>query len=144
MTEPQATFSACFGAPFMPVAPSRYAELLGVKIRPRRASAGQHGVDGRPHGVGYRMPIKYTRAMVNAALDGVLDRGDDHGSRLRLRRAHELSRRARRGAHPGQHLAGQGCVQRPGARKLAKMFVDNFANFAQGTPAEIIAAGPRV
>ncbi|MCB0075745.1 MAG: phosphoenolpyruvate carboxykinase (ATP), partial [Caldilineaceae bacterium] len=75
VTEPQATFSACFGAPFMPLHPSRYAELLGEKIRAHGARVWlvNTGWTGGPHGVGYRMPIKYTRAMVNAALDGVLD-----------------------------------------------------------------------
>jgi len=73
-TEPVAAFSACFGAPFMPLHPSVYAELLGRKIE-------EHGVDcwlvntgwtGGPHGVGSRMKLAYTRAMVHAALDGSL------------------------------------------------------------------------
>jgi phosphoenolpyruvate carboxykinase (ATP) len=72
--EPQATFSACFGAPFMALHPSVYAEMLGEKI-------AAHGVDcwlvntgwsGGPHGVGQRMKIGYTRAMVRAALEGSL------------------------------------------------------------------------
>ncbi len=72
--EPVATFSACFGAPFMALHPSVYAEMLGQKI-------AEHDVDcwlvntgwtGGPHGVGHRMKIGHTRAMVHAALDGSL------------------------------------------------------------------------
>tara|TARA_R110001599_G_scaffold46611_2_gene136347 strand:+ start:2936 stop:4543 length:1608 start_codon:yes stop_codon:yes gene_type:complete len=72
--EPQATFSTCFGAPFMPRHPAVYAKLLGEKI-------SKHGVNcwlvntgwtGGEYGTGHRMPIGHTRALVNAALDGTL------------------------------------------------------------------------
>nr|WP_293949374.1 phosphoenolpyruvate carboxykinase [Sneathiella sp.] len=72
--EPQATFSTCFGAPFMPRHPAVYAKLLGEKI-------AKHGVNcwlvntgwtGGEYGTGHRMPIAHTRALVNAALDGTL------------------------------------------------------------------------
>ena len=74
VTEPQATFSTCFGAPFMPLPPDVYADLLGERI-------GEHGGTvwlvntgwtGGPDGVGHRMTIAYTRAMVAAALNGSL------------------------------------------------------------------------
>ncbi|MEE4349253.1 MAG: phosphoenolpyruvate carboxykinase [Pacificimonas sp.] len=74
VTEPQATFSTCFGAPFMPRHPSVYGDLLKKRI----AEAGvdvwlvNTGWTGGPHGVGHRMPIKATRALLNAALDGSL------------------------------------------------------------------------
>lgn len=75
VTEPEATFSTCFGAPFMPRHPTVYGDLLGRLI-------GEHGVTcwlvntgwtGGPYGVGKRMPIKATRALLNAALDGSLN-----------------------------------------------------------------------
>lgn len=75
VTEPEATFSTCFGAPFLPLRPSVYAEMLGQKI-------DRHGVQvflvntgwtGGPYGVGTRMKLAYTRAMVRAALSGALD-----------------------------------------------------------------------
>ena len=146
VTEPQATFSACFGAPFMPLHPSRYAELLGKKI-------AQHGVTvwlvntgwtGGPHGVGYRMPIKHTRAMVNAALNGDLDgveTVDDPVFGLAVPTscpgvpADMLNPRNTwedKDAYDAQ------------ARKLAEMFVNNFKNYADGTAAEIVAAGPKL
>jgi len=73
--EPQAAFSSCFGAPFMPRSPTVYAELLGKKIEETGASCWlvNTGWSGGGYGVGERMPIKYTRAMLNAALNGELD-----------------------------------------------------------------------
>lgn len=77
-SEPQATFSTCFGAPFMPRHPSVYASLLGEKI-------AKHGVNcwlvntgwtGGEYGTGHRMPIGHTRALVNAALDGTLAKAE--------------------------------------------------------------------
>jgi phosphoenolpyruvate carboxykinase (ATP) len=73
--EPQATFSTCFGAPFMPRHPSVYANLLGEKIAKHGANCWlvNTGWTGGVFGVGRRMPIDYTRALLNAALDGSLD-----------------------------------------------------------------------
>ena len=75
ITEPQATFSACFGAPFMVLHPSRYAELLAQKIRKHKVKCWlvNTGWTGGPYGVGERMKISYTRALLNAALQGKLD-----------------------------------------------------------------------
>lgn len=72
--EPQATFSACFGEPFMPMAPSVYAELLGEKIRRHEARVWlvNTGWSAGPFGQGQRMPIRLTRAVVRAILDGSL------------------------------------------------------------------------
>lgn len=74
ITEPQATFSTCFGAPFMPYHPSVYAKLLGEKIDKYGANVYliNTGWSGGPYGVGQRMKLKYTRAMVTAALNGEL------------------------------------------------------------------------
>jgi phosphoenolpyruvate carboxykinase (ATP) len=76
VTEPQATFSACFGAPFKTQRPSVYASLLGKKIEEHNVNCWlvNTGWTGGPPGVGSRMKIAYTRAMVNAALDGDLDK----------------------------------------------------------------------
>ncbi|MDF1734127.1 MAG: phosphoenolpyruvate carboxykinase [Minwuia sp.] len=72
--EPQATFSTCFGAPFMPRHPSVYANLLGAKIAKHGADCWlvNTGWTGGVYGVGQRMPIHHTRALLNAALDGSL------------------------------------------------------------------------
>ncbi|HHY67418.1 MAG TPA: phosphoenolpyruvate carboxykinase (ATP), partial [Alicyclobacillus sp.] len=76
VTEPEATFSTCFGAPFLPLRPSVYAEMLGQKIDRHgvRVFLVNTGWTGGPYGVGSRMKLAYTRAMVRAALSGALDR----------------------------------------------------------------------
>ncbi len=75
VTEPKATFSTCFGAPFMPLHPSEYAKLLAKKIERHNARCWlvNTGWTGGPYGVGERISIKYTRALINAALEGRLD-----------------------------------------------------------------------
>jgi len=75
IVSPQATFSACFGAPFMPRTPATYAALLKDRLAHHnvRVFLINTGWQGGPYGVGQRMAIPYTRAMVNAALDGLLD-----------------------------------------------------------------------
>lgn len=75
ITEPQATFSTCFGAPFLPLDPSVYAQMLGEKVAGSDAKVYliNTGWSGGSYGVGKRMSLKYTRAMVTAALTGALD-----------------------------------------------------------------------
>lgn len=75
ITTPQMTFSACFGAPFLPMHPQRYAEMLGTKLEQHEAQAWlvNTGWTGGPYGVGHRIPIRYTRAMIRAALKGALE-----------------------------------------------------------------------
>jgi phosphoenolpyruvate carboxykinase (ATP) len=75
VTEPRATFSACFGAPFMAMAPTVYAELLRTRIGEHQAAVWlvNTGWSGGPYGVGHRIELAYTRAMVRAALSGALN-----------------------------------------------------------------------
>jgi phosphoenolpyruvate carboxykinase (ATP) len=75
VTEPVAVFSACFGAPFMPLHPTEYAKLLGEKMENHQANVWliNTGWSGGPYGVGSRIKLKYTRAMIKAALSGKLD-----------------------------------------------------------------------
>jgi len=72
--EPEATFSTCFGAPFMVLHPGVYADLLGKKISEHMAACWlvNTGWSGGPYGVGQRMKISYTRAMIRAILNGRL------------------------------------------------------------------------
>lgn len=75
ITEPQTTFSTCFGAPFLPLRPKVYAELLAKKIQEHGANVWlvNTGWTGGPHGVGSRMSLKHTRALLSAALSGKFD-----------------------------------------------------------------------
>lgn len=73
--DPEATFSACFGAPFLPMHPARYGEMLAEKLSRHQAQAWliNTGWTGGAYGVGHRIPIRYTRAMIRAALTGALE-----------------------------------------------------------------------
>lgn len=75
VTEPQPNFSACFGAPFMPLHPTKYAEMLSKKMKDANVTVWliNTGWTGGPYGIGSRMKLKYTRAMITAALNGELD-----------------------------------------------------------------------
>jgi phosphoenolpyruvate carboxykinase (ATP) len=75
VTEPKTTFSACFGAAFLPLHPTKYAELFGEKMEKHQVNVWliNTGWTGGPYGVGSRMKLKYTRAMITAALNGELD-----------------------------------------------------------------------
>ncbi|MAE83471.1 MAG: phosphoenolpyruvate carboxykinase (ATP) [Flammeovirgaceae bacterium] len=75
ITEPVPVFSACFGAPFMPLHPAKYAELLGKKLDANNTNVWlvNTGWTNGPYGVGSRIKLKYTRAMITAALNGVLN-----------------------------------------------------------------------
>jgi phosphoenolpyruvate carboxykinase (ATP) len=72
--EPQPSFSACFGAPFMPLHPAKYAEMLSKKMKEAGVNVWlvNTGWTGGPYGIGTRMKLKYTRAMINAVLNGDL------------------------------------------------------------------------
>jgi phosphoenolpyruvate carboxykinase (ATP) len=74
ITEPVPSFSACFGAPFMPLHPTRYAEMLSQKMKEAGVNVWlvNTGWSGGKYGVGKRMPLKYTRAMITAVLNGSL------------------------------------------------------------------------
>ncbi len=78
VSEPEATFSACFGHPFLPLPPKVYAELLKEKVRKHDVSVWlvNTGWTGGPYGVGHRMSLKHTRALLHAALDGSLDKSE--------------------------------------------------------------------
>ncbi|MCC6499848.1 MAG: phosphoenolpyruvate carboxykinase (ATP) [Anaerolineales bacterium] len=144
--EPVATFSACFGAPFMMHHPSKYAELLRKKIE-------QHGVKcwlvntgwvGGPYGVGKRISIKYTRALLNAALSGQLDsvnyKTDPVFGFETPVSCPEVPSEA---LDPASSWKDQAEYDRK-YKALAQKFIENFKNFADQTPPEVIEAGPKV
>jgi phosphoenolpyruvate carboxykinase (ATP) len=145
VTEPQATFSTCFAAPFMPLHPPVYARMLGEKIRKHDARVWliNTGWTGGPPGVGQRIPLPLTRRMVEAALSGELDGAPtqrDAVFGLDVPRAVEGVPREM--LEPRSTWADKTAYDRAAAR-LADMFVENFQQFAEEAGPEITAAGPR-
>jgi phosphoenolpyruvate carboxykinase (ATP) len=145
VTEPKATFSTCFGSPFLPLPAQVYASLLGERIRRHdvRAWLVNTGWTGGPPGVGRRMPIALTRAMVRAALDGALDDG-----RSTIDPVFNLAVPVGVPDVPAELLVPRAAWADPAAydrqaRRLAEMFAANFAAFEHATPAGVRAAGPR-
>jgi phosphoenolpyruvate carboxykinase (ATP) len=144
VTEPNATFSTCFGAPFLPLAPDRYAKMLGEKIARHRARVWlvNTGWTGGPFGVGKRMKIAHTRAMIRAALAGTLDDvafEKDPIFNLDIPTACD--------GVPSEVLNprstwSDGAAYDRQATKLAHMFAENFKAFEGGVSAEVLAAGP--
>jgi phosphoenolpyruvate carboxykinase (ATP) len=145
ITEPKSTFSACFGAPFLPLHPVRYAEMLGRKMKEHgvRVWLVNTGWSGGPYLKGNRMRLSYTRAMITAALEGQLD-GREYET------------------HPvfGMEMP-KSCPGVPSgllnprstwadekeydemAAKLAGWFIANFEKYAGDIPAEVLAASPK-
>ena len=144
VTEPQATFSACFGAPFLPRDPGEYADLLGERLRRHHpdvwlVNTGWTG--GRP-GVGHRMPIAQTRAMVSAALDGTLAKGkfetDPVFGLLIPTSCPGVNPKLLR---PRDNWADKDAYDSSAARVITA-FRDNFNKTLRGTRPELAAAGP--
>ena len=144
VTEPKATFSTCFGAPFLPLAPSRYATMLGEKIARHQARVWllNTGWTGGAYGVGKRMTIAYTRAMIHAALSGALDGvGYEKDPVFNLDIPTSCPDVPAEVLNPRSTWANGDDYDRQ-ARQLASMFVENFKTFASGVTAEVLAAGP--
>lgn len=142
--EPQATFSACFGAPFMPLHPSVYANLLGEKIARHKSRVWlvNTGWTGGPYGTGRRIRIEYSRAMLRAALAGDLDRVPMHKDPV----FGVLVPRSCPGV-PAKVLDPRATwrdrrAYDDRARKLAAMFVENFARYGGEVDAAVRNAGP--
>jgi phosphoenolpyruvate carboxykinase (ATP) len=143
--EPQATFSACFGAPFLPLHPSVYAEMLGERIARHRVQCWMvnTGWTGGPHGTGHRINLPFTRAIVRAALNGSLD-----GVPTRTDPVFGVEVPSRVEGVPERLLDPRGTWADPAAydaqaARLATMFRENFHAYADQVTDEVRAAGPR-
>jgi phosphoenolpyruvate carboxykinase (ATP) len=144
--EPQATFSACFGAPFMPRHPGEYAAMLTERLARWEVPVWlvNTGWTGGPYGTGERMNINHTRAMVRAALGGALD-----GVATRIDPIFGVEVPTECPGVPPEVLEPRSTWQDTAAYdaqagKLARMFAENFGNFADGVPASVRSAGPKV
>lgn len=144
VTEPQATFSACFGAPFMPLPPTEYAEMLGQKME-------QHGVriwlvntgwTGGGYGVGSRMKLTYTRAMIRAAMNGELDGVEMYKDPVfGLLSPTQCAGVPSEVLIPAQVWQDQAAYQQSVA-KLAQLFTSNFEQFEHAANTAILKAAP--
>jgi phosphoenolpyruvate carboxykinase (ATP) len=146
VTEPQATFSTCFGAPFMALSPIVYADLLGEKVERLKVNVWlvNTGWSGGPYGVGKRMSIGYTRAMVSAALDGQLDNVDTVSDPVfGIEVPVAVPGVPNDVLDPRSTWADQAAYDAQ-AKKLAGMFIENFKNFAEKVSEEVKAAGPKI
>ena len=144
--EPQATFSACFGAPFMPRHPSVYADLLRTKMKEHNTQAWllNTGWSGGPYGVGARMSIKHTRRLLNAILDGTLSRGDfTVDERFGVEVPLACPGVPDNVLQPRQTWTDKDAYDST-ANKLAALFVDNFRQFEAGCDPAVVASGPRL
>jgi phosphoenolpyruvate carboxykinase (ATP) len=144
--EPEPTFSTCFGAPFMPRHPSEYGNLLRELISRHQADCWlvNTGWTGGQYGVGKRMPIKATRALLNAALDGSLAgaemRVDPH---FRFRVPTQVPGVEAKILDPRETWADKAAYDRQ-AQKLVRMFRDNFKKFEAHVGADVIQAAPQL
>jgi phosphoenolpyruvate carboxykinase (ATP) len=140
---PQATFSACFGAPFMPLHPSVYAKLLGEKISTHKVKVWllNTGWTGGPYGVGHRMSIDYTRAMLRAALAGKLDGVAMREEPMFGLRVPKNCPGVPAGALDPRSTWKDGAAYDEAARKLAGMFAENFAQYSQYVSPQVRDAG---
>ena len=143
--EPQATFSTCFGAPFMPRHPSVYARMLGEKIETHGAKCWlvNTGWSGGAYGVGERMKIAHTRAMIR--LDPERHAGDREcraGPEFRRAGAPGLPGCAGRCAEPEEFLVRQGGLRQHG-RDVARRFERNFTRFEPFVGAAVMKAAIR-
>ncbi|HET9456740.1 MAG TPA: phosphoenolpyruvate carboxykinase (ATP) [Candidatus Limnocylindrales bacterium] len=144
--EPMATFSACFGAPFMPRHPGEYAGMLIERLARWNVPVWlvNTGWTGGPYGVGERMNINHTRTMVRAALDGKLDAVPTRTDPIF---GFEVPTQVP--GVPSEVLNPRRTWQDKSAyderaEKLAAMFADNFRAYADGVPASVRDAGPKV
>jgi len=146
VTEPQPSFSACFGAAFLPLHPAKYAELLGKKLDGSGVNVWliNTGWSGGSYGVGERMSLKYTRAMITAAMTGQLDNVD-----YQTQPIFELAIPTSCEGVPSEILNPKDTWADKAkfdevANSLANQFVNNFEQYAAETSEAILSAAPKV
>ncbi len=144
VTEPEATFSACFGAPFLPLPPTVYSRLLGERLEKHKSKCWliNTGWTGGAYGEGQRMKIGYTRAMIHAALSGKLDNVSMANDPI-----FGISVPTTCPDVPSELLQPRNTWKDKSAydvaaKKLARMFRENFKSFEADAPEAVRAAGP--
>ncbi|MFM9907978.1 MAG: phosphoenolpyruvate carboxykinase (ATP), partial [Chitinophagaceae bacterium] len=146
VTEPKTTFSACFGAPFLPLHPGKYASMLGERLRKNKVNVWliNTGWTGGPYGIGTRMRLNYTRALITAALEGKFENAcfeKDQVFQLAIPVTCEgvpMELLNPRNTWTDKNLYDAT------ARRLALQFIDNFKKYASGVTEDVVAAAPKI
>ncbi len=144
ITEPKSTFSACFGAPFLPLHPGKYAAMLGERLHHHAVNVWliNTGWTGGSYGEGNRIKLSYTRAMIAAALEGKL-----HKAPYKLHPVFKIMMPEICPGVPASILDPKNTwsdkiAYDTAAKNLAGQFIKNFEKYASGVTAEILAAAP--
>ncbi len=144
--EPKPTFSACFGAPFMPLHPAVYAEMLGKKMKEHNVNVWMvnTGWTGGGYGIGSRMKLEYTRAMITTALQGKLDKVPYRPHSVFGMMIPEECPEV-----PSQILSAELTwadkdAYTKTANRLARYFIQNFEKYKENVSDEILAAAPKI
>ncbi len=145
INEPVSTFSACFGAAFLPLHPTKYATMLGQKMKENKVNVWliNTGWSGGPYGVGSRMKLKYTRAMITAALNGELDDVEFVNHQI-----FGVAMPTTCPNVPDELLSPRNTWEDKAAydakaKDLAGQFVNNFKKYADFASEEILAGAPK-
>ena len=145
IVEPKTTFSACFGSPFLPLHPTKYAEMLGKKMEQNKVKVWlvNTGWTGGPYGIGSRMKLKYTRAMITAALDGKLDNVEfEKDPVFGLAMPTVCPNVPREVLNPRNTWQDRDIYDQK-VNDLAEAFNNNFDQYADQATSEILAAAPK-
>ncbi len=146
VTEPKSTFSACFGAPFLPLHPGKYAEMLGAKMKKHEVNVWMvnTGWSGGAYGTGKRMKLAYTRAMITAVLEGKMNE-----TNYQVHPVFGMQMPLSCPGVPAEILNPRSTWADPAAydakaRDLARQFIQNFEKYADGVSEEILKAAPKI
>ena len=145
VTEPKPTFSACFGAPFIPLHPGKYAKMLGEKMQEHKVNVWMinTGWTGGPYGTGSRMKLKYTRAMITAALEGKLNDVEFEADPIfGFGIPKECPNVPAEVLNPINTWDDKTAFKEK-SKYLAGLFVKNFDKYADGVTEEVLAAAPK-
>jgi phosphoenolpyruvate carboxykinase (ATP) len=146
ITEPTTTFSACFGKAFLPLHPTKYAELLGEKLKKAKVNVWllNTGWVGGSYGTGNRIKLSYTRSLITAALSGKLDSAE-YGTTnfFGLKFPKTCPDVPSEILDPKNSWKDKAAYDEK-AKNLAEQFTKNFAQYASAANDEILSAAPKV
>jgi len=146
VTEPKPTFSACFGAPFLPLHPGKYAQMLGKKMQEHSVNVWMinTGWSGGPYGTGRRMKLDFTRAMITAALERKLDNVEfENHEVFGMAIPKECPDVPVEVLNPRNTWDDKDAYDEK-AKYLGGLFIKNFEKYASGVSREVLDAAPKI